>query len=234
MAAELQFDVAEKIFIGFDVKELMRFKCVYDYMVIVGFMKDNGPARFLVLTLQTYTWKYIGLVNYRNIGRQSAILCNGALHWFMKTTNREKNENVILSFDLSLNEYKEIPLPDDHDNNKSDRDHKSLGIINECLCICDDQKPYHMWVMKNYNVKESWDLRDLYQYGDYCATKSDIVHHVELVAGGIISYKIIRSSLSAYCVSDPIFVQSLASPHLYNNGRPKKASKVSKNNKKGV
>nr|XP_043633503.1 F-box/kelch-repeat protein At3g06240-like [Erigeron canadensis] len=194
---------------------------VDDYKVIVGLEIYDAPTRFVMFTLKTNTWKQIGVVNYRNIGSRSAMLCNGALHRFMKTTNCRNNENkVILSFDLILNEFKEIPQPDDNNISlvyKSDGYHKTLGSINGCLCICDGQRPFHMWVMKNYNEKESWEGFP-WESGEFRAKSYRFLHQVKLV-GDIVSYEITSTLVWDY-VRDPIFLQTLVSPRHYYNGRP--------------
>lgn len=62
-----------------------------------------------MLSLKSNVWKVIREVNYSFTNR-FGILCNGAIHWFM---NDQDNKKVILSFDLSEEEYKEILQPDD-------------------------------------------------------------------------------------------------------------------------
>ncbi|GKG22356.1 F-box protein CPR1-like protein, partial [Tanacetum coccineum] len=90
------------------------------------------------------------------------VLCNGAVHWVMHPKNNKK-EQVILSFDLSKEEFEEIPQPDDArcklDN--ACQPNMILGIMEECLCLkCRDLHFNKLWVMKKYNAKESWVLPD--------------------------------------------------------------------------
>lgn len=127
-----------------------------DYKVLLGLDYKNGKLgiRFSVLTLKTNVWKHIGCLDYyciNNIG----MLCNGAIHWFMTDEN---NRTLILSFDLSKEEFKEIPQPNDPRYNFSLHKHY-LGITEDCLCIFTlDIYDDHRWVMKNYNVQQSWAL----------------------------------------------------------------------------
>lgn len=84
---------------------------------------------------------------------QFGVLCNGAIHWFMKDRNYKK---VILAFDLSKDEFKEISQPD-HDASYTCSFHTDLTVIKDCLCIV-DWISSKKWVMKNFNVKQSWEL----------------------------------------------------------------------------
>ncbi|GJY18273.1 hypothetical protein Tco_0389764 [Tanacetum coccineum] len=51
-----------------------------------------------------------------------------------------KKKVVIVSFDLSKEEFKEIPQPDDS-RYQYNFGHHQLAIMNECLSICDDYGP---------------------------------------------------------------------------------------------
>ncbi|GJZ63364.1 zinc finger, CCHC-type containing protein [Tanacetum coccineum] len=147
-------------------------------------------------------------VNWYNCG----ILCNGKLHWFMNDQNAKKD--IILSFDLSEEKFEEISQP---------RDFKyeaffHLGIIDECLCICVLRHP--VWVMKNYNVRESWVSL---QYA--IDNDNDLVHYLRPIKNSLshtsffTNDDLIRSrALDVNCFF--IFVRSLVSPHV--NGKLKR------------
>ena len=65
--------------------------------------------------------------------------------WIM---GKEKRKKVIISLDLSTEEWKEIPLPPEADDYYNHR----LGFIEECLCIYlhySDTLSSKKWVMKN-------------------------------------------------------------------------------------
>nr|GEZ03837.1 hypothetical protein [Tanacetum cinerariifolium] len=68
----------------------------------------------------------------------------------MHPRNNTKKQ-VILSFDLSKEEFKEIPEPDVEEYKFC----MSLGLMEECLCKFHDEKA---WVMKKYNDKQSWEM----------------------------------------------------------------------------
>ncbi|PWA56784.1 F-box domain-containing protein [Artemisia annua] len=123
-----------------------------DYKVVLGVINHEKRTCFQVLSLKSNAWKPIEQVNYTFCSYQRiSIFCNGALHWAMYTPNQDTRA-VILSFDLSQEEFKEIPLPVDP-NNKI-----IVGIMEECLCLfaLDLSTNYSIWVMQKYNVNQSW------------------------------------------------------------------------------
>ena len=107
-----------------------------DYKVVLGLTKGNDQTWFQVNSLKSNAWKVVGEVDYICSDLQCfGVLCNGAIHWVMHPKNNE-NEQVILSFDLSKEEFEEIPQPDDarckFDN--ACKPNMILGIMEECLC----------------------------------------------------------------------------------------------------
>ncbi|XP_076893335.1 F-box/kelch-repeat protein At3g06240-like [Bidens hawaiensis] len=105
-----------------------------DYKVIAGLWKGRGTNRttFHVLTLKSNTWKVIGEVEFRNLDGKTGILCDGALYWFMSSDSKK----VIISLDLSTEEFKEIPQPDDTSYKTMTAFFKHrLGVIRDYLCI---------------------------------------------------------------------------------------------------
>ncbi|KAJ0806741.1 putative F-box domain-containing protein [Helianthus annuus] len=152
-----------------------------DYKVIV---KDKHQTCVRVMSLKSNVWRVIEEVKYKFISK-TGILSNGALHWIVEDENSKK---LIISFDLSKEEFKEIPQPDDVKYECSSSSY--LGIVDECLCIfrrsnccfLDD-----LWMMKSYNVKGSWEWLP-HNHN----MKHDIVHYLKGYA----------SWFSKYCCTD--------------------------------
>ncbi|XP_076881031.1 F-box/kelch-repeat protein At3g06240-like [Bidens hawaiensis] len=144
-----------------------------DYKVVAGLRKDRHTKRttFHVLTLKSNTWKVIGELEYRNMYVRNGILCDGVLYWFM--TNKNINEKNIISLDLSTEELKEPPQPDDADYNNNPFFEHKLGLIQDCLCIYQYTSPEFskIWVMKN----NRWEL-----YIDQ-QRKYDVAHCLNIV-----------------------------------------------------
>ncbi|XP_076923059.1 F-box/kelch-repeat protein At3g06240-like [Bidens hawaiensis] len=210
-----------------------------DYKVVAGFRKDRHTITkqttfFHVLTLKSNTWKVIGELEYQNMYVRKGILCDGVLYWFI--TKENYREKIIIYLDLSTEELKEIPQPDDADYNNGPFSTHRLGLVQDCLCIhsCPFRESYNIWVMKN----NMWEL-----YIDRQQSKYDVAHCLSRVGdsqnkGGKYDrhrlnmvqgdsqkrrgdvYGFIRhyDELHVPCnawdyIRDAIFVKSLVSPH---------------------
>ncbi|GKC40655.1 putative F-box domain-containing protein [Tanacetum coccineum] len=194
-----------------------------DYKVIVG-----DHTGFQVLSLKTPVWKVIQ-VDYKFIS-EVGVLCNDALHWFVQDHNEKV---VIVSFDLSKEEFKEIPQPDD--SRYQWHCYHRLGIMNECLSICvyygpDFDPSDDIWIMNNYNVKQSWKML---QYD--CEAKRQVIHtlyedsmnpRIPVESGKSFGQCISAVHSHRYNCA-PIFVQSLVSLHVKARQSMNKRRKLS-------
>ncbi|KAM0013670.1 putative F-box domain-containing protein [Helianthus debilis subsp. tardiflorus] len=204
-----------------------------DYAVLVGARagenenENENPTSFQVqlqvLRLSTNVWKVVREVRYTFI-TNAGILCNGALHWIVKDQNRKI---LIISYDISQEVFKEVCQPDDprYKCGSSSR----LGIVKGCLCVYAGDANSFIWLMKEYNVKESWELvprgREM---------KYDIVHYLISPKGKSL-FRVDESCFSGtseyICVpmkhiDDPVFVQSLVSP--YVNRKPEEKTEATR------
>ncbi|PWA66895.1 isopenicillin N synthase [Artemisia annua] len=210
-----------------------------DYKVVIGVVvvvEGKYLTRFQLLTLKSNTWKFIGDLKYTSFST-FASLCNGSLHWIMKDSITKKW--AIISFNLSQEKFKEISQPDDSRYAFDSTDiSRKLGIVEGCLCIFNvETVPNNTWVMKNYNVSSSWELlpydclyntrkyieQDDHMYRcSYIRTMYDIAYKpIFNIQPNDVFYndKDIYLSKTTAHMGDPIFVESLVSPHV--NGRPK-------------
>ena len=178
-----------------------------DYKVIAGFKSGSCSMSFQVFTLKTNVWKDFGTIKYMYFNLDAVgILCNGKLHWLMEDQNKKV---VIISFDLFEEKFEEISGPGEFKYGLF----CNLGIIEECLCLCDIHK--RIWVLKNYNIRESWvSLQDALQ------NDKDVVHYLK-------PFKDSLSQTSFFTNDDlimsrtwdvnfvPVFVRSLVSPNVH-------------------
>ncbi|XP_071726905.1 F-box protein CPR1-like [Rutidosis leptorrhynchoides] len=218
--------------------------CTDDYKVVVGFEESKHHMRFQVLSLKSNQWKSLkptkwkfvedrDHINYNtNTYDCTGFLYNGALHWFMDDdTKKKKKKKVILSFDLSLEKFKEIPLPNDRKYVYDGRN--IIGVFEERLCICISKwydcfasydlqtwvmkscNGWHtIWVMKNDNCWERLP-RDYEgnKYGSVTpAYKLDFIQDNTWHLCNDKKGKIDLSLKSWYHIAFPIFVKSLVSP----------------------
>ena len=93
------------------------------------------------------------------------VFASNALHWIMERQdfNPIPYERFFIgAFDLGNdNQFYEVQLPDLSSFNNVDHILlTNLGVLNGCLCLCSGHPmvtdPIDIWVMKEYNVKESW------------------------------------------------------------------------------
>ncbi|GJT57992.1 F-box protein CPR1-like protein [Tanacetum coccineum] len=196
--------------------------CKDDYKVILG-VSNSGDDRtcFQMLELISNVWKDIGQVEYTFISNVGA-LYNGTLYWFMN--DRKNNKNVILSFDLSKEEFKEVSQPDDDVYNgcMDDNISLSLGVVKEGLCIYESRlsPSSKKWVTENNSM---WKLMKRDDNDDEMEER-DVVHYLRPMRDYVpqksfLSHIDVCSSKSGAYIGSPIFVQSLVSPHVNVNDR---------------
>ncbi|VVA27472.1 PREDICTED: F-box/kelch-repeat [Prunus dulcis] len=79
---------------------------------------------------------------------------NGAVHWLCGPLG-VGGPCVITAFDLAEEKFSDLATPD----SVTSYQRFITGILEGCLCLLhyhDDHKQHSFWVMKEYNVKESW------------------------------------------------------------------------------
>lgn len=154
-----------------------------DYKVVMEIDKNNGVTLIQVLSLRSNIWKLIGDFNYKFMPNKPGILLHGALHWVvLDYSARDKsNLKIIISFDLSREEFKVIPQPNQpryawH----SRRSTPVPGIVDNQMCLFllnrHNNLPREIWVLRSYNVQHSWELLPK----NY-EMKHQVVHHMKMV-----------------------------------------------------
>ncbi|KAG5549750.1 hypothetical protein RHGRI_014900 [Rhododendron griersonianum] len=123
-----------------------------DYKV-VGFLYGHSGIDFevKVYTLRTDSWRRIGDFPHGDLPyrHSSGVFVNGALHW---NVSRETN-GIIVSLDLAKETYGKILKPEYRDG----RLYETLCAFNGCLCVLSDYRICaHLWVMKEYGIRDSW------------------------------------------------------------------------------
>ncbi|KAD3068994.1 hypothetical protein E3N88_36874 [Mikania micrantha] len=194
-----------------------------DYKVIAGFRDWVFEERtlFHVLTLKSSIWKVIGEVKYKNLSNRPGVLCGGALHYFMYAGKKK----VIMSLDLSTEEFKEIPQPLQVEyDNAEDFFNQRLGVIvdeedNECLCIYSFSSSLFgkKWVMKN-NKWEPYNERRKYDIAHFFSSRRLVDSQNRTSFIYVHDYGRLVPS-DGYSIGASLFVRSLVSPH--PPGQPK-------------
>lgn len=81
------------------------------------------------------------------------VYVHGSLHWIAKGFGIWRD--IIVGFDLGLDEFREVPQPDYGGNIVIDID---LGVLGSYLCVFAKfrDRSADVWIMKEYGVEESW------------------------------------------------------------------------------
>ncbi|GJZ81295.1 putative F-box domain-containing protein [Tanacetum coccineum] len=205
-----------------------------DYKVVMAIEKGLHESLIQVLSLKSNTWKLIGQFKYLFRHRLPGILCNGALHWFVYDYSNKKTNRVILSFDLSREEFTAFSEPNDK---RYESSFTRVGMLEDQLCIFshnmhnDNDLPRNIWVMRSYNVQESWEL-----LSNDCEIKCEVAHYMNMLdcnspknttTSFFCNYNNKCSSRAWKYIIAQKFVPSLVSPVYVLTGRPSQP----KNNK---
>ncbi|KAJ0617162.1 putative F-box associated interaction domain-containing protein [Helianthus annuus] len=136
------------------------------------------------------------------------VFCNGALHWIVRDQNSKR---VIISYDLSKEQFKEIPQPEG-EGCLLRFSWSSLGIMKECLCIIESSNFGDVWMMKKYNVKQSWELLPRHREIIYIIVHSFSIHKDEIFFDSRSKSSWDWDYVFRVFIMAPIFVKSLVSP----------------------
>ena len=107
-----------------------------------------------VLTLgRSPTWRSLGKVAYQLDRWPSEALVSGRLHWV--TRPKRYVTRFIASFDLADEQFREVPKPNCGGLSRSNY---HLLVLKGCLsaAVYRSNGKLEIWVMKEYDVKESW------------------------------------------------------------------------------
>ncbi|OMO52962.1 hypothetical protein CCACVL1_28970 [Corchorus capsularis] len=116
--------------------------------------QNSNQGEVRVLTIGDSSWRSIGKVPYQCIQQPSQVLVNARLHWISQLGKPYIDDNIV-SFDLATEHFQEVPKPVCESLNKC---HYELLVLQGHLAAAasDTTGGLEMWVMKEYNVKESW------------------------------------------------------------------------------
>ncbi|XP_061989581.1 F-box/kelch-repeat protein At3g23880-like [Rosa rugosa] len=127
----------------------------------------NFVTQLDIFTLKTNSWRTkTKTIPFYFMSSVVGTLLNGALHWAVRRginispsdgDDHDLRPFGIVSFDLTEEVYKEVPLPCDGDKHFS---FYGLGVLGGCLSMLHSPhgSDYQVWVMKEYGVKASWSV----------------------------------------------------------------------------
>ncbi|XP_058112019.1 F-box protein At3g07870-like [Magnolia sinica] len=137
-----------------------------EYKVIrIMYGKRYNPAfqhEAEVYTLGSGAWRSIGSVPYRITVLWWSFIqyvnVHGALHWMTERIFNPTYPELIVAWDVRDEKFRGVPVPLEFGPNKVCK-RMSLRSYNNCLSIVDfeDSRDFpKVWIMKDYNIKESW------------------------------------------------------------------------------
>ncbi|TXG55476.1 hypothetical protein EZV62_020732 [Acer yangbiense] len=111
-------------------------------------------AEVQILTLGSPAWRNLEKLPYHLHQGPSQVSVCGRLHW-RSWPRQFRSGCLIISFDLEDEQFREVPKPD---CDGLDRPNFHLLDLGGCLsaAIYDTYGQFEIWIMKEYNVKESW------------------------------------------------------------------------------
>ncbi|KAK1391288.1 F-box domain-containing protein [Heracleum sosnowskyi] len=129
-------------------------------MLMIAQPKDqfDGDRFFVILySLKTNVWTRIqnvpGNISFGRSNPYSGtmfggVFASGSLHW---TATTEDQKDVIVAFDLTLEQFKQVPFP------PTRYQFRLLGNLGQCLSIEDySESLVDVWVMKYCGVERTW------------------------------------------------------------------------------
>ncbi|KAJ9554352.1 hypothetical protein OSB04_018397 [Centaurea solstitialis] len=133
----------------------------------------NDVEEVEVYSMRNGSWKLIESrlpSHVRGIVDEQVVCADGydgRLHWIGSTVNG--NKQTMVTFDLGVEAFGEIPLPNSVVSFNGRRWNGGLGIYSGKLCVMSSHKlnDFEVWVMNEYGVAESWTkLRVFSDFGD--------------------------------------------------------------------
>jgi len=129
--------------------------CSFPYEVKVFSLKKNSWKRIesVASSIQLLFYFYYHLLYRRGYG----VLAGNSLHWVLPRRPGLIAFNLIVRFDLALEEFEIVRFPEAVANGNVDIQ-MDIGVLDGCLCLmCNyDQSYVDVWMMKEYNVRDSW------------------------------------------------------------------------------
>ncbi|XP_043698614.1 F-box/kelch-repeat protein At3g06240-like [Telopea speciosissima] len=147
-----------------------------EYKVVrIVYFSESGMDNLIfksdvtVYSLGTGKWKKLGNVPFdiRNTDTSSRAVVNGSIHWMATREINSEMSNLIVSFDVRNEVFREIQLPNCVEAKPNGCVRALGGFLSLIECIPGGN--VEIWVMKDYGVNGSWTkqftIELLYGYG---------------------------------------------------------------------
>ncbi|XP_073146851.1 F-box protein CPR1-like [Henckelia pumila] len=153
------------------------------YKVVCNNYQDNATksGECLVYTIGTGSWRSVAPVDgaSQSLYSSMGVFLNGNLHWLVQDSH---GRHFISCFDLETEIFQPFSSLPPYANHFPDS--RSLSVLHDCLCICQNISwdTIVIWMMKEYQVKDSWSQR--YVIPIMFQTTSEIMYPIKVFKDG--------------------------------------------------
>ncbi|XP_024631511.1 F-box protein CPR1 isoform X2 [Medicago truncatula] len=133
----------------------------YKLLRIAWIADPNERSSFVphvrLFNSKTNSWKIIPAMPYALVYAQNTgVLVENSLHWIMTKKLGGLHPSLIVAFNLTLEIFNVVPLPDVDNSNKSFE--IDVDVLGGCLCMTLNYETTEIdvWVMKQYGYRDSW------------------------------------------------------------------------------
>ncbi|CAL5391088.1 unnamed protein product [Camellia sinensis] len=130
-------------------------RVVESFDPITEFCTYRDGAKAKIYTISEGLWRNIESVPYYLTNCSFNSFVNGAVHWLNCAGD---SPDFICCFDFGSEQFRVLPEPPEFGLHKEFPDHICLGVLRDCLSVCDFFSPLRIdiWLMKDYGIKEFW------------------------------------------------------------------------------
>lgn len=130
----------------YKVVRLGQYLCLFDQFF---------DTETMVCSLKANTWRRIPGMSYvLGFDQKMGVLVGDSLHWLVGRHRIVLNPNLIVGFNLEVEEFREVRAPELIGENLS----INLGVVGDWLSLTANYERMRLdvWVMKEYGEEESW------------------------------------------------------------------------------
>ncbi|KAK7303379.1 hypothetical protein RJT34_14283 [Clitoria ternatea] len=115
-------------------------------------------SQVILFSLRANAWKTLPSMPYALCcARTMGVFVSHALHWVVTRKLEPDQPDLIISFDLRYDVFREVPLPDVGDEPQGSFE-IDVALLGGCLCMVVNFQnvKIDVWVMKEYDFGDSW------------------------------------------------------------------------------
>ncbi|XP_026420688.1 F-box/kelch-repeat protein At3g06240-like [Papaver somniferum] len=172
-------------FRGSGRRNMMRF-CVWNPATKEYKIIPKSPTKYMRYGVDLCGFGYDCKIDDYKLCSTNGVLVNGALNWLCM--KRGKDTELIISFDISDEKFKEMQPPKEVSENKELL--TTVGTLEGLLCVLVEvvNVQFRVWVMQDYGVQESWTKRFVVTHEKFMKYPSNVFHLCSLDKGKIILF----------------------------------------------